>query len=320
MSRMLLLVLALALCSWRVSAQTPPVKPITIVVTTAAGGSVDAIARQVAQDLGKTMGRTVIVENRPGANGNIAAEYVRRTAPDGNTLLMLSSSTLTLNPLILERVPFDPVKDFAPVAMTARLNMVLVVNPKLEARDLQAFVAQMKAKPGNLSFGSSGNGSLPHVAGELLAIRTGTRSVHVPYKGIAPALNDLLGGQIDYMFDSGTAMSHINSGRLRAMAVIGPNRLPIFPNVPTFREAGIADMEPASGWHGIFAPAGTPPEAIARLNSEINTILSTPVMRERLQTMGFESVAATPAELGRAVREDLQRLGPVVKQAKITAD
>lgn len=320
MSRMLLLVLALALCSLRVSAQTPSTKPITIVVTTTAGGSVDAIARQVGQDLTKAMGRTVIVENKPGANGNIAAEFVRRAAPDGNTLLMLSSSTLTLNPLILERVPFDPVKDFAPVAMTARLNMVLVVNPKLEARDLQEFVAQMKAKPDSLSYGSSGNGSLPHVAGELLAIRTGTRAVHVPYKGIAPALNDLLGGQINYMFDSGTAMSHINSGRLRALAVIGPNRLPIFPNVPTFKEAGIAGMETASGWHGIFAPAATSPETIARLNKEINIILATPAMRERLQTMGFEGVAATPAELGRAVREDLQRLGPVVKQAKITAD
>jgi len=297
-----------------------PNRPVSIVVTTAAGGSVDAIARAVAADLGKTLGQPVVVENRPGANGNIAAQHVKTAAPDGHTLLMLSSSTFTLNPFVLERVPFNPEKDFVPVAMTAGLNMVLVVGPSIKAATLKELVAAMKARPGELNYGSSGNGSLPQVAAELLAIRTGTRATHVPYKGIAPALNDLLAGQIDFMFDSGTAMSHIQAGKLRALAVIGPNRLPIFPDVPTFKEAGVDGMEVAAGWHGIFAPAGTDPAIIDRLNAGINKSLQSAAMRERMNAMGFESVALPAAELGRALRQDLQRLGPIVKQAGITAN
>lgn len=296
-----------------------PNRPLSIVVTTAAGGSVDAIARAIAADLGKTLGQPVVVENRPGANGNIAAQHVKASAPDGHTLLMLSSSTFTLNPFVLERVPFNPEKDFVPVAMTAGLNMVLVVAPGIRAGTLEELVAAMKARPGELNYGSSGNGSLPQVAAELLAIRTGTRATHVPYKGIAPALNDLLAGQIDFMFDSGTAMSHIQAGKLRALAVIGPNRLPIFPDVPTFKEAGVAGMEVAAGWHGIFAPAGTDPAVVDRLNAEINKSLRSAAMRERMNSMGFESVALPAAGLGRALRQDLQRLGPIVKQAGITA-
>jgi tripartite-type tricarboxylate transporter receptor subunit TctC len=321
MLRKVLLLVGLTACFFHLPAQTAVAqRPITIVVTTASGGSVDAIARQIAQGLTKSLGRTVVVENKPGANGNIAAEFVRRAAPDGNTLLILSSSTFTLNPLVLDQVPFNPEKDFVPVAMTARLNMVLVANPKLGATDMQSFIAAMKARPGALNYGSSGHGSLPQVAAALLAIRTGTSAEHVPYRGIAPALNDLVAGQIDYMFDSGTAMSHVNAGTLRALAVIGPSRLAIFPNVPTFKEAGISGMEVASGWHGIFAPAGTPAETVRTLNSEINAILSSSQMRERMQAMGFESVAVTSDELGRAVREDLQRLGEVVKQAKIRGE
>ena len=296
-----------------------PSRPVSIVVTTAAGGSVDAIARAVAADLGKAFGQPVVVENRPGANGNIAAQHVKAAAPDGHTLLMLSSSTFTLNPFVLDRVPFDPEKDFVPVAMTAGLNMVLVAGQGIKAATLAELVAAMKARPGELNYGSSGNGSLPQVAAELLAIRTGTRATHVPYKGIAPALNDLLAGQIDFMFDSGTAMSHIQAGKLRALAVIGPNRLPIFPDVPTFKEAGVDGMEVAAGWHGIFAPAGTDPAIVDRLNAEINKSLQSAAMRERMNGMGFESVALPAAELGRALHQDLQRLGPIVKQAGITA-
>jgi len=296
-----------------------PSRPVSIVVTTAAGGSVDAIARAVAADLGKAFGQPVVVENRPGANGNIAAQHVKAAAPDGHTLLMLSSSTFTLNPFVLDRVPFNPEKDFVPVAMTAGLNMVLVAGQGIKAATLAELVAAMKARPGELNYGSSGNGSLPQVAAELLAIRTGTRATHVPYKGIAPALNDLLAGQIDFMFDSGTAMSHIQAGKLRALAVIGPNRLPIFPDVPTFKEAGVDGMEVAAGWHGIFAPAGTDPAIVDRLNAEINKSLQSAAMRERMNGMGFESVALPAAELGRALHQDLQRLGPIVKQAGITA-
>lgn len=312
----------LSLCLPLSSLAQPPAfpnRPVSIIVTTAAGGSVDAIARAIAADLGKTLGQPVVVENRPGANGNIAAQHVKTAAPDGHTLLMLSSSTFTLNPFVLDRVPFNPEKDFVPVAMTAGLNMVLVAGQGIKAATLAELVAAMKARPGELNYGSSGNGSLPQVAAELLAIRTGTRATHVPYKGIAPALNDLLAGQIDFMFDSGTAMSHIQAGKLRALAVIGPNRLPIFPDVPTFKEAGVDGMEVAAGWHGIFAPAGTDPAVVDRLNAGINKSLQSAAMRERMNSMGFESVALPATDLGRALHQDLQRLGPIVKQAGITA-
>ncbi len=303
-------------------AQPPafPSRAVSIVVTTAAGGSVDAIARAIAGDLSKSFGHPVVVENRPGANGNIAAEYVQRAAPDGYTLLMLSSSTFTLNPFVLERVPFKPEEDFVPVAMTAGLNMVLVANPRLNVDNMQGFVQALKAKPGTFNYGSSGNGSLPHVAAELLSIQTGTRATHVPYKGIAPALNDLLAGQIDFMFDSGTAMQHIEAGKLRALAVIGPKRLAIFPDVPTMKEAGVSGMEVAAGWHGIFAPRGTPSEIVNKLNAEINKSLKSAAMLERMRTMGFESVALTPQQLGTTLHQDLQRLAPLVKQAGVSAN
>lgn len=295
----------------------PAQRPVTIVVTTAAGGSIDAAARHIAGELAKSLNRTVVVDNRPGAGGNIAAEYVKRATPDGSTLLMMSSSTFTLNPFIFEKLSFDPIKDFAPVAMTAGVNMILVTHPRLGTKDLNAVVATLKKKSNGLSFGSSGNGSLPQIAGELLTMQTQTQAVHVPYKGIAPALNDLLAGQLDFMFDSGTAAPHVAAGKLDAIAVIGPKRLASYPNVPTFKEAGLDGMEAVSGWHGIFAPAGTPTDVVNQLNREINTVLRSNEMREKLNAMGLEQVSSTPAELSRAVQTDMSRLRPIVQRAQI---
>ena len=317
MLRKLLSSIAMLAVSPALLAQTYPTKPIEFIVTVPAGGSIDGIARAVAKDVSAALGQPVIVNNRPGANGNIAAEYVRKSPADGYTLLVLASSTFTLGPYIYKKISFDPVKDFAPVAMTAGLNMVLVTSPKLDVKDVGSLVTLMKNKPGELNYGSSGNGSLSHVGGELLNLKTGTQAMHVAYKGIAPAMNDLLGGQIDFMFDSGTAMPHITSGKLKALAVVGPKRLDIFPDVPTLKEAGIEGMEVASGWHGIFAPAGTPAAIVQRLNKEINASLRTAAVRERIRAMGLESVTSTPEELGAALRTDLKRLGPVAKQANI---
>lgn len=298
----------------------PAHRPITIVVTTAAGGSIDAAARHIAGELSKSLHRTVVVDNRPGAGGNIAAEYVKRSTPDGSTLLMMASSTFTLNPLIFDKLSFDPVKDFTSVAMTAGVNMVLVTHPRLGAKDLKTIIAALKKKSNGLSFGSSGNGSLSQIAGELLTMQTQTQAVHVPYKGNAPALNDLLAGQLDFMFDSGTAAPHVAAGKLDAIAVIGPKRLASYPNVPTFKEAGLEGMEAVSGWHGIFAPAGVPADVVNQLNREINTVLKSNEMREKLNAMGLEQVSSTPAELDRAVQTDIRRLEPVVQRAHIKAN
>lgn len=299
-------------------AQSFPAKPITIVVSVPAGGTIDAIARLVAKDMGESLGQQVVVDNRAGANGNIAADYVRRAPADGYTLLMLASSTLTLGPHVMDKVPFDPLKDFAPVAMTAGLNMALLAHPKLGVSDVKGLVAKMNASPGKLNYSSTGNGSFPHVAGALLNLETHTQAAHVAYKGLAPSIQDLLAGVVDFTFDSGSA-AHVKSGKLKALAVIGPKRASALPDVPTFREAGLPELEKVNGWHGVFAPAGTPEDIVRRLNAEINKSLKKPASIERIQAMGFESVTVSPAELGETLRKDYRNFGELVARTKISA-
>ncbi len=295
-------------------AQQFPSKAVNLVVTVPAGGSIDAMARTIAPELARALGQPVLVENRAGASGNIAADFVARAPADGHTLLITSSSTLTLNAHVYKSVPFNPEKSFVPIVMPARLNMILAVHPKMNVSTFPEFVAQVKAQPGKLNFGSSGNATLPHLAGELLMIRIGGRSNHVPYKGIAPALNDLLSGQIDFMFDSASSVPHIKAGKLRALAVVGPNRLVALPDVPTLKELGVPNMEVAGGWYGILAPAGTPRPVVQRLNTEIVRILRTPEVIERINSFGLEPTSSTPEELGAALHDDFTRLGPVVQQ------
>ena len=212
------------------------------------------------------------------------------------------------------------MKSFAPVALTARTNFILVVHPKLGVDTVQAFIALAKAKPKTLNYGSAGSGSLIQIASELFNTTVGIETNHVPYKGLAPAVNDLLAGQIDYMFDSATTMSHIQAGRLKALAVIGPNRLPALPDVKTLAELGIVGVDAASGWHGLFAPAGTPAEIVDKLGAALKDILAEPAMRERVIALGAEPAFSTPDELAKKLADDLARLGPIVKATGATLD
>jgi tripartite-type tricarboxylate transporter receptor subunit TctC len=297
-----------------------PSKPITLVVSVSAGGSIDTIARSYAEALSQSLGQPVVVENRPGANGNIAAMAVARAAPDGYTLLATGGSTLNLNPFLYRSLPFDPVKSFVPIAMTARTNFILVVHPKLGVDTVEAFVALAKAQPGKLNYGSAGSGSLIQIATELFNTTAGVQTNHVPYKGLAPAVNDLLAGQIDFMFDSATTMAHIQSGKLKALAVVGPNRLPALPEIKTLAEHGIKGVEAASGWHGLFAPAGTPAEIVEKLNAALQPILASAAIKERIIALGAEPASSTSAELAKVLAEDLVRLEPIVKKTGASLD
>lgn len=299
---------------------TYPSKPITLVVSVSAGGSIDTIARSYAEGLSQSLGQPVVVENRPGANGNIAAMAVARAAPDGYTLLATGGSTLNLNPFLYRSLPFDPVKSFVPITMTARTNFILVVHPKLGVDTIEAFVALAKAQPGKLNYGSAGSGSLIQIATELFNTTAGVQTNHVPYKGLAPAVNDLLAGQIDFMFDSATTMAHIQSGKLKALAVVGPNRLPALPEIKTLAEHGIKGVEAASGWHGLFAPAGTPAEIVEKLNAALQPILASASIKERIIALGAEPASSTSAELAKVLAEDLVRLEPIVKKTGASLD
>ena len=322
MRRHILAAAALAVLAAAPAAAQPayPAKPTTVIVTVSAGGSIDTIARTLAEELAKNLGQPVIVENRPGANGNLAASAVARAAPDGYTLLATGGSTLNLNPHLYKQLPFDPVKSFVPITMTARTNLILVVHPKLKVDTVEALVAAAKAQPGKLNYGSAGNGSLLHIAGELFNESAGIDTNHVPYKGIAPAVNDLLAGQIDFMFDSATAIPHIKAGKLKALAVVGPNRLAALPELKVLSAHGIKGMEVASGWHGLFAPAGTPPEIVARLNAEAVKVLAMPKIKERISALGAEPASSSPAELTKRLATDIDRLGPIVKRTGATLD
>lgn len=297
-----------------------PAKPINIVVSVSAGGSIDTIARAYGELLSQQLGQPVVIANKPGANGNIAATTVANAAADGYTLLATGGSTLNLNPFLYKSLPFDPVKSFTSVVMTARTNFILVVHPKLGVDTVEAFIALAKAKPRTLNYGSAGSGSLIQIASELFNTTAGIETNHVPYKGLAPAVKDLLSGQIDYMFDSATTMSHIQAGRLKALAVIGPNHLPALPDIKTLAEHGIQGVDAASGWHGLFAPAGTPAAIVDKLNAALVAILSQPAMRERIVALGAEPASSTPDELAKILADDLVRLEPIVKRTGASLD
>jgi tripartite-type tricarboxylate transporter receptor subunit TctC len=316
-----LVVPAALLAGVRANAQTPyPSKPIHIVVSVSAGGSIDTIARAIGEALSQSTGQPVVIENKPGANGNIAAAAVARAAPDGYTLLATGGSTLNLNPFLYRELPFDPLKSFAPVTLTARTNFILVVNPKLGVDSVEAFVALAKAHPRMLNYGSAGSGSLIHIATELFNTTTGIETNHVPYKGLAPAVADLLAGQIDFMFDSATTMSHIQAGRLKALAVIGPNPLPALPQLKPLSAYGIKGVDVASGWHALFTPAGTPTEIIDRLNAALQPILASATLQERIISLGAEPAASTPDQLAKILANDLERLQPIVKRTGASLD
>ena len=314
----LLAVIALA-ATGPALAQAWPNKPIRLVVNFPPGGAADQIARSVGVPLGEALGEPIVIENRPGANGNIGADAVAKSPPDGYTLLMSSGGAFSVNPHLYTKLPFDPVKDLVPVAAAARILVFLVVRPDLPAKSVDEFVALARANPGKLTYGSPGSGSSPHIAGEMLKRAAKIDIVHVPYKGAAPALTDLLGGQLDFMFDPGIGLPQVRAGKLRLLAVGSPKRSALFPDTPTLAEAGMTGFD-ADSWFGFYAPAGVPADILARLNREINRALQTPAVRERITALGAEAVALSAEEFAALQRADRERFGVVVREAGIKLD
>lgn len=276
---------ASVLLSTAAMADTWPSKPIKVIVNFPAGGAADQIARAVTQPLQAALGQPVVVENRGGAGGNIGGEAVAKSPADGYTLLMSSGGMVSVNPHLYPKMPFDPVKDLTPVAAAARVLVFLEVRPTLPVNTIQEFLAHLKANPGKLSFGTPGNGSSPHLAAEMLKTQANVFAVHVPYRGAAPAMQDLLGGQLDFMFDPGIGLSHVKAGKLRLLAVGSAKRSPLFPDVPTLDEVGLKGFD-ADTWFGLYAPAGTPPDVVTRLNREINKVLGTQAVKDRITALG----------------------------------
>ena len=300
-------------------AETYPAKPIKVVVNFPAGGAADQIARAVTVQLQAALGQPVVVENRGGAGGNIGGEAVAKSPADGYTLLMSSGGMVSVNPHIYTRMSFDPAKDLVPVAAAARVLVFLVVRSDSPIKDFAGMSADLKSNPGRRSFGSPGNGSSPHLAVEMMKGMTGTFAVHVPYRGAAPALTDLLGGQLDFLFDPGIGIPHIKTGKLRLLAVGSPKRSPLFPDTSTLDELGLKGFD-ADTYFGFYAPAGTPEPVIARLNTEINRILAAPAMKERILAMGGVPVTMSPAEFGAKAAEDSKRFGTIIREHKIVGD
>jgi tripartite-type tricarboxylate transporter receptor subunit TctC len=292
-------------------AQSFPNKPIKLIVPWPPGGATDSIARMVAAQLGERLGQSVVVENIPGAGGNIGTGKFVRTKPDGYTLLMATSSTNAASPYLYTKLDFDPVKDFAPVIFTTLVPNVLIVPINSPLQTVRQLVDAAKASPGTLTYGSAGVGASQHLAGAQLSQVAGIDLVHVPYKGGAPAMQDLMGGRLTFIVNTG-ALPYVKSGRMRALAVASEKRLSSLPDVPTFEEAGIKNMV-ASAWHGIVAPAGTPPEIVNQLNRELNVVLKSPEMRKLLTEFGAEIGGGTPEEFGRFMHSELTRYAEIVR-------
>ena len=300
-------------------AQNYPVKPVRILVGYAAGGSVDIVGRIFAQKLGEYFGQQVVVDNRPGAASNIAADLVAKSAPDGYTLLVSSSGSLGTNLAIYSKMPYDPLKDLAPIAMLVHQGNVLILNNSVPARNVKELIALIKAKPGQLNYGSGGNGSSQHMAMELFQSVTGVKMVHVPYKGGAPAIADLIGGQIDLIFaPAPEAIPYVKTSRVRALGISTTKRLAMLPDVPTIAEAGLPGYD-FDGWMGIAGPAGMSRELVMRLNAEANKALAANDVKTRLQDLGLELAGGTgtPEQMGAYMREQSAKMVKLAKDAGI---
>jgi tripartite-type tricarboxylate transporter receptor subunit TctC len=301
-------------------AQPYPSHPVRIVVPYPAGGSNDIIARIVAQKLTERNGQPFLVENRGGASGNIGADVVASSDPDGYTLLLTAPPPLTTNMALYKNLKFDPSTAFAPVSLVASVPIVLVVHPSVPARTVNELVALAKAKPGTLDFGSSGNGSTNHLAGELLKSMTGIEIVHVPYKGAAPAMNDLIGGHIPMMFDNMPAvLPQVQAKVINAIAVAGAKRASAMPDVPTVAESGFAGFE-ASSWFGLVAPAKTPAPVLAKLQGEVESILQMPDVRKRLTELGAEPGTISGEAFGKYLAEETAKWSKIIRASGVTAE
>jgi tripartite-type tricarboxylate transporter receptor subunit TctC len=302
------------------SGQSYPNRPIRFIVPFAPGGSTDTLARTVGQKLGEALGEQVVVDNRSGGNGNIGTDLVAHAAPDGYTILLGYIANLAIGPSLYAKLPFDPVKDLAPVTQLAVAPNILVVHPSVPAKNFKEFIAYAKANPQKVNFASAAVASPGHLAGELLNHAAGIHMQHVPYKGSGQAVVDLVGGQVQVMVSGmSSVMPHIKAGRLRALAVTGAQRSPAVPDIPTIAESGFPKFE-ATAWYGVLVPARTPKAIVTRLHDEIVRALKMPDVKERLESVGFEIVGSTPEAFGAYIKSEIVKWAPVVKASGAKAD
>ena len=317
----LLALLLLVIAQTALSQAGYPSKPIRFVAPFPPGGATDTLCRLLAQKLSDSLGQPVTVDNRPGASGNIGHELAMKAAPDGYTLLLTNSSTMTTNPHLFKRLPFEPLTDFAPISLVATAGQVLVVHPSVPVSSVAELVTLAKTRPGQLNFGSGGKGIQSHISGEMFRSMTGVNIVHVPYKGTVQAVTDLVAGQVQLVFaDMVPAMPHIKSGRLRPLAVTIAQRSPALPDVPTMIEAGVPGYN-ATVWWAVALPrgsqAGPQPELVQRLNAELGRIIALPEVQERYASLGMTPMHSTPQSVTELIRADTQRLGPILKAAGV---
>jgi tripartite-type tricarboxylate transporter receptor subunit TctC len=300
--------------------QPYPNQPIRIIAPFPAGGLVDVLARAVGDEISKSLGQPVIVENKPGAGGNIGAELVAKAAPDGYTLLMTSPGIQSINQFLYKTMPFDPEKAFTPISLVADMPMLVLVHPKTNIKSLKELIAAAKATPGKLNFGSAGVGTTGHLGQALLVHVADIKVTHVPYKGAAPAVNDLIAAHIDGVVDNPPiVMSHIKSGTITPLAVAAKERLPVLPDIPTSVEAGLPDWQ-ASSWFGLMAPAGTPPAIVQRLQAETQKALKQPSMQRFITESGIKLVGNSPEEFGQLIVDERKKWGDMIKAAGIQAN
>ncbi|WP_244214417.1 Bug family tripartite tricarboxylate transporter substrate binding protein [Cupriavidus plantarum] len=301
------------------AAETFPSKPLRLVVPFTPGGTTDILARLVAQKAGEVLGQSIVVDNRPGAGGNIGAEAVARSAPDGYTLLMGTLGTQVTNQFIYARMPYDSAKDFTPVTLVANSPNVLLINSTLKAQTIGELIALAKREPGKINYASTSTGGSPHLSGELLNMMAGTSMQHVPYKGAAPAMTDLLAGQVNLMFDNlPSALAQIQAGKVKALAVTGVRRASVLPSVPTVRESGLPGYE-VNSWFGLLVPAGTPPERVRHLQQAVDKVLAMPEVRQRIEQLGAEPGGEGSAAFAKEIGSDTEKWSRVIRTAGIKA-
>lgn len=313
------LALGAALAPWCAGAQEWPSRPIRFILPFPPGGGTDILGRLIAERLTANLGQAVVAENRGGAGGNVGAEAAAKSAPDGYTIVLVAPS-LAISPSLYSKLGYDPVKDFAPVTLVATVPNVMITNPSVPARTLAEFIRLAKAKPGEMNFGSGGSGTSNHLAGELFNIVAGVKLVHIPYKGVNLAMNDVLSGRVQLVFIGiPAAAPHIKAGRLRALALVAPQRSSVLPDVPTVAEAGLSGFD-VTTWYGILAPAGTPRPVVDRLNGELGKIMHSSELKERLEALATDPVTSTPEEFAELIRREIAKWRDVVREAGIKAD
>jgi tripartite-type tricarboxylate transporter receptor subunit TctC len=296
-----------------------PARPIRFILPFPPGGGTDILGRMIAERLSAHLGQPVVTENRGGAGGNVGAEAAARAAPDGYTIVLVAPS-LAISPTLYSKINYDPVKDFAPISLVATVPNVMITQPGLPVQTLQEFIAHVKARPGALNFGSGGAGTSNHLAGELFNLVTGTKLVHIPYKGVNLAMQDVLAGNVHLVFiGTPAAAPHIKAGKLRALALVAPQRSAALPDVPTVAEAGLKEFE-VTTWYGVLAPAGTPKNIISRFNTELVKIMHSAELKEKLAATGTDPLTSTPEEFAAYIKSEIAKWGDVIRKAGVKAD